>query len=98
MDPQESRFGISVTPYVGYAAGSLKFKKIQRGRNDFFCSFKLSQRRSFDIKQNNQCKWWNLSDASYKLWKSENLGINFRFYITISWVSGNRYWYRWFIL
>ena len=27
MDPQESRFGISVTPYVGYAAGSLKFKK-----------------------------------------------------------------------
>ena len=27
MDPQESRFGISVTPYVGYAAGSLNFKK-----------------------------------------------------------------------
>ena len=27
MDPQESRFGISVTPYVGYAAGSLRFKK-----------------------------------------------------------------------
>ncbi len=27
MDPQESRFGISVTPYVGYATGNLKFKK-----------------------------------------------------------------------
>ena len=27
MDPQESRFGISVTPYVGYASGILKFKK-----------------------------------------------------------------------
>ncbi len=27
LDPQESRFGISVTPYIGYASEDLKFKK-----------------------------------------------------------------------